>query len=267
MTSERSVVMEQLEFAPSTSLLTFDRGYPCFWLFYLLLQKQQHKFIVRTQANASNVIKAFARSSEQDYIATFHPSLSAIKQMHRMGVEITEQTSISLRLVKIPLKTGGTEILITNLFSSELYSLQDLKEAYFLRWGIETCFGTLKNQLQIEAFSGIRKVCIEQDYFANLFVYNLQSIIEKQSEEVVAQVNNNRKHNYKINKNLSLAVLKNKIVDLFLKEDSREILLELQALFQQHLEPVRPNRTYPRTQKAIHGNGKYQTLTNYKRAI
>ena len=266
LTSERYSVMEHLEHAPPNSLLTFDRGYPCFWLFYLLLQ-QQHKFVMRAPAHYNNVVRLFLRSCEQDCIKAFCPKYDAIKQMQQMGITVTKETVLYLRLVKVPLKTGETEVLITNLFSSEQFSINDLKEIYFLRWGIETCFATLKNQLQIENFSGIRRWCIEQDYFANLLVYNLQSIIEKQSEQSIFEKSSDRKYNYQVNKNLSLAFLKDRIVDLFLEENSQQVLLELQALFQQYLEPIRPNRTYPRIQKTNHANGKYHTLTNYKRAI
>jgi hypothetical protein len=265
-TNERSAVMGHLTQTPKNSLLTFDRGYPGYWLFYLLSQ-QQYKFVMRAPAHYNNVVKTFLRSSEQDSIKQFFPDYDAIKQMQEMGITVTKKTAIYLRLVKIPLKTGETEILITNLYSAELFSRRDLSEVYTLRWNIETCFGTLKNQLQIESFSGIRKVCVEQDYFANLFVYNLQSIIEKQCEQAVAEVSKNRILNYQINKNLSWSFLKNKMIDLFLGEKPKQILLELQALFEQHLEPVRPNRSYPRTQRRINKNGKYHTLTNYKRAI
>jgi len=268
MTSERSVVMQQLEYAPENSLLTFDRGYPAFWLFYLLLQKQQHKFIMRVKSDFSHVVKNFVNSPEQDCIKVFHPAPKAIKQMQQMEITVTKDTSIYLRLVKVPLKSGETEILITNLYSPEAHSREDLKEAYRLRWGIETCFGTLKNQLQIESFSGTRQVCIEQDFFANIFVYNLQSIIEKQCEQTVSEISSRREHNYQINKNIGLAFLKDRIVDLFLKENSQQILLELQALFEQHIEPVRPNRSYLRIQRKKSMNyGKYHTLNNYKRAI
>jgi hypothetical protein len=44
-------------------------------------------------------------------------------------------------------------------------------------------YGFEKNELQIECFSGLKPLCIQQDFFATLFVYNLQRIIEKQSEE------------------------------------------------------------------------------------
>ncbi len=150
---------------------------------------------------------------------------------------------------KILLNTGETEILMTNLYDSLLYTKNDLKEVHNLRWGIETAYGIMKNQLQLENFSGIKSNCIEQDYYANIFAYNLQSLIEKQSEQVVEKVNAKRKLNYKINKNLSWASLKNRMVDLFLKEDSLQVLIELQFLFQKYLEPVRLNRHYPRIRK------------------
>jgi hypothetical protein len=267
LTREHAAVIEQLNHAPDRSLLLFDRGYACFWMFYLLLQEQEHKFIVRMPSGLYNAVKSFECSSEQDSIVAFYPSFRAITQMKKMGIAITKETRIDLRLVKIPLKTGETEILATNLYSSKLYSANELGKIYALRWGIETCFDTLKNQLQIEVFSGIRQLCVEQDFLANLFVYNLQSIIQKPCELVVSEISKHRKLNYKINKNMSWAFLKNRIVDLFFKETSEQILLELQALFEQHLEPVRPNRSYLRIIKTANKNGKYNTATNYKRAI
>jgi hypothetical protein len=227
----------------------------------------EYKFVMRVSTKFNNTVKAFMRSSAQDGIMSFHPHHDAVKQMQEMGLNVTKETFINLRLVKIPLSTGETEVLVTNLFQSEMYSIDDLKEVYALRWGIETFYGTAKNQLQIECFSGIKQICIEQDYYANLFVYNLQSIIEKQSEPVLEKINEQRVLSYKINKNISWASLKNQLILLFLTNDSSKILLELQLLFQQHLEPVRPDRKFPRIWKKMHGAGKYRTLTNYKRAI
>jgi len=59
---------------------------------------------------------------------------------------------------------------------------QELKEVYHLRWGIETCYGYMKEELRLGEFSGIRQICIEQDFAANLLLFNLQSLIEKQTE-------------------------------------------------------------------------------------
>ncbi|KAA6302292.1 MAG: hypothetical protein EZS26_001652, partial [Candidatus Ordinivivax streblomastigis] len=115
-------------------------------------------------------------------------------------------------------------------------------------------------------FSGIRPICIEQDFAATLFLYNLQSLIEKQSQPYLEAVSRKRKYRYKINKNVSWASLKMRVVQLFLFQDSRSVLVELQKLFERYLEPVRPERKYPRIKKR-NPNGKFYTLTNYKRAI
>ena len=119
----------------------------------------------------------------------------------------------------------------------------------------------------MEIFSGHRVVCIEQDYAAGLFVANLQSIIEKQCEQAVKEISASRYYEYKINRNISWASLKNRILKLFIQSNnSFEILMELQNLFIKNIEPVRPGRHAPRTLPK-RKRGKYQTFTNYRRAI
>jgi hypothetical protein len=164
------------------------------------------------------------------------------------------------------LDTGETEVVVTNLYDTDIYTQEDLKEVYHLRWSIETYYGYVKEELQLGQFSGIRQICIEQDFAANLFLFNLQSVIEKQVEPYINAVSSKRKYRYKVNKNISWACLKNRIVQLFIQEDSRSILIELEDLFGNYLEPIRPGRKYPRMKKR-NPNVKYYTLTNYKRAI
>ncbi len=136
-----------------------------------------------------------------------------------------------------------------------------------MRWEIETAYGKQKNQMQMEQFSGHRIICIKQDYFATLFVANLQNLIEKQSQPYLNAVNQKRKYRYKINRNVSWGVLKNNIVKLFIENEPIFILKNLQIQFEQNLEPIRPGRSSPRIKNNRKLNGKYQTLTNYKRAI
>lgn len=170
-------------------------------------------------------------------------------------------------MVQINLPGGGQEILLTNLYDEDLYNLDALKHLYGLRWGIETAYNKAKNQQQLEQFSGIRVVCIEQDYLAGVFVANLQSLIEKQSYHYLKRISERRKHAYKINRNIGLGCLKHKIILLFLSNSIIEILLSLEKQFERNLEPIRPGRTYKRLKKAKRLTGKYQTFTNYKRAI
>jgi hypothetical protein len=230
---------------------------------YLLLQKQTN-FVMRVQKNANNAVKAFIASDKTDQTIDLYPPYASLKKLRDMGLEITKHTSIRVCMVKVLLDTGETEVLISNLYDRAIYSTDDLKEVYHLRWGIETAYGYIKEELQLAQFSGIRLICIEQDFAANLFLFNLQSLIEKQTEPYVQAVNRKRKYNYKVNKNISWASLKDRVVFLFIVGDSRQILMELQNLFERYLEPVRPWRKYPRIRET---NGKFRTLTNYKRAI
>jgi hypothetical protein len=121
--------------------------------------------------------------------------------------------------------------------------------------------------MQMEIFSGHRVLCIEQDYAAGLFVSNLQSIIEKQCEQDLQEISSIRCYEYKINRNISWAFLKNRILQLFIQSNNNvEILMGLKTLFLKNIEPVRPGRHLPRILPK-RKRGKYQTFTNYRRAI
>jgi len=50
---------------------------------------------------------------------------------------------------------------------------EDLKELYNYRWTIETDYDRLKNILELENFTGQRKIIIEQDLFSKIFILNL----------------------------------------------------------------------------------------------
>ena len=264
--SEESVVLEVLQGENlSESLLIFDRGYLSYWLIHQLLERDTH-FVMRASCSANNTVKAFLASKQTDITVEIYPPDTSLKKLRDMNVAISKATQVKIRLVKILLNTGKIEVLITNLYDTTLYTKEDLKQVYHLRWGIETYYGYIKDELQLGVFSGISPLCIEQDFAANLFLFNLQSIIEKQCEPYVNKISCKRKYQYKVNKNISWASLKNRVVKLFIEEEPPDILKELEVLFCRYLEPIRPERKYPRNNKRK-PNSKHYTLTNYKRAI
>lgn len=264
--SEETVVPDILEGQEiSDTLILFDRGYPSYWLMHQLIEKDS-VFLMRAACNANNEVKSFLAGEQNDIIVEMKPPYSSRQKLKDMGVNISKEKTIKLRMVKFVLDSGQVEILITNLYDANLYSLDDLKYLYNLRWGIETYYGYIKQELQLGQFSGLAPVCIEQDFAANLFLFNIQSLIEKQCATFVESINKKRVHNYKVNKNISWASLKHRVVKLFLSMSPIRILIELQKLFCRYLEPVRPRRKYPRIKKR-RPNSKHYTLTNYKRAI
>jgi hypothetical protein len=265
-TSEQNIMNSWTGFLREGSITLFDRGYPGFALIYLL-KKAGRLFVMRSKVSFNREVKRFMKSEETDLLTKFRATGHAMETLREQGYEITAEAEVQIRLAKIKLSSGQTEVLITNLLDKNEFSIDDLSHLYALRWPVETCYGYEKNQLQLEQFSGHRVICIEQDYHASIFTANLQSLIEKQSEGYLNAVSRRRKHRYKINRNVSWAALKNNIVKLFLKENPDRILRYLQQLFEYALEPVREGRKFERKKKAKRVYGKYQTLTNYKRAV
>jgi hypothetical protein len=271
--SEEEVVPECLSGTElKDKVLLFDRGYPGHWLMYLLTEKGA-KFVMRVQRNASNAVKDFLASDAGDTETEWYPSCKSLKRLRGTGKKIAKEEPVKIRPVKVVPDTGETEVLATDLYDREIYTKEDLKEVYHLRRGIETYYGYIKEELQLGQFSGIRQICVEQDFAASLFLYNLQSLIEKQTDEYVEFVNRRRKkqrkkqkeYRYKVNKNVARASLKDSLVPLFFHNNIREILMKLETLFGNYLEPVRPGRKYPRRKKQK-PDSKHYTLTNYKRA-
>jgi hypothetical protein len=267
-TSEVSIMYSWVKSLQKKSITMFDRCYPGYPLMYMLAnQPESCNFVMRCKVGFNNAVKQFIKSSKYSKIIEIKPCDSAIATLKKLGYQVTANTSIKVRAVKVILPSGVTEILLTNLMDTELYTIDDLKYLYGLRWGIETTYDKQKNQLQLEQFSGLRVICIEQDYAASLIVANLQSLIEKQSVAFLENKSSKRKYPCKINKNLSWAALKHNIVKIFLCGDPLKLLIELQKAFEKHVEPIRPQRQYPRMAKVKRLHGKYQTFNNYKRAI
>ena len=62
------------------------------------------------------------------------------------------------------MKNNEVEVLATSLLDKEKYPDEEFKWLYSQRWGIETEFDHLKNNLMIENFTGLSKLSIAQDF-------------------------------------------------------------------------------------------------------
>ena len=266
--SEQAIMASQVSNLYEDSLTLFDRGYPGYALMYLMMNEETPRhFVMRCKVGFNKEVQQFVRSRKSSKTIELTPTAAAIATLREHGYKVTCKTTIKVRMVKVKLSTGEIEVLLTDLYDEKLFTIEDLKYLYGLRWGIETTYFKQKNQQQMEQFSGHRVICIQQDYAAGIFVANLQSLIEKQCEHYLQKINAKRKHRYRINRNVSWASLKYNIVKLFLQNKPEEILLQLQKAFERNIEPVRPGRHNPRIKKAKRFKGKYQTLTNYKRSL
>jgi hypothetical protein len=86
-----------------------------------------------------------------------------------------------------------------------------------------------------------------QDFYAAIFVSNLQSLIVNELAEELAQNTGDSKYSYKVNTALSYGFMKDRILTVFFKKgDMNTIITELKDLFRGNLVPIRPERSNPR---------------------
>lgn len=212
----------------------------------------------------SNEIKEFVKSNEESGILTFKASSRAVERLKKIGHEIKVNTVVQARAVIVKLATGETEILVTSLVDNHKYPNEIFKELYFLRWGIETHYGVLKNLMQIEIFSGQSKEALLQDFHATIFTANLQSLLLQENEPELEKINQRRELNYNFNRSISLGLLKDEVVKIFMTNKPESVIKKLNELFLSHLEPVRQDRQYIRNVKSHSPRGKHRNFSNYK---
>ena len=84
--------------------------------------------------------------------------------------------TIQLRVLRFQISEDNYENIITNLPLS-LFSLEEIKTLYRLRWGIETSFCELKHVIGATNFHSKKREYIEMEIWARLLLYNFCSII------------------------------------------------------------------------------------------
>jgi len=264
---ENTTALSELSQVDKNVISIYDRCFPSVEFVY------EHdrlglKYLMRVKLGFNNVVKAFVESEQEDAIVKFIINKRALNRMKERGIE-PNQDCIRVRLVRIKLQDGSTEVLMTNLMDQQEWKLEDFDLLYDLRWGVETFIDRFKNKIKVEIFSGHKVEAIYQEFHSAVFMLNFQTVLLKDCEEEIEQISLKRKHNYKPNRNVALGLMKHTILMIFIenKEHSYQTICKLQQKFIANLEPVRIGRSYKRKKKAQRKNGKYRTLTNYKSAI
>ena len=255
-----------LEASTPKDLLIYDRNFISFELIYKHLQKGV-PFLMRSMLTFNKIVEGFVSSGQKQAIAYFPIPDEARRSLRKQGFEVNKDTSVKVRLIKIELDSGETEVLATSLFDQKKYRHKCFKELYAKRWGCETQIDKFKNKLQMEIFTGHKTEAIYQDFFASVIVLNLHNLIVRSCDKQLQEKIEARQNPAAINQNVSVGLLKKRLVTLFSYTNMKLILDELKLLFLNHLEIVRAGRTCARNLVRKRQHGKYQTYKNYRRAF
>ena len=257
--SERDLLMLHLDKVNKGDMLLLDRGYPCFWLLFLL-SARGIEFCVRLKDNWWLQVKDFSESSERERIVKFKlPKKDRGKLADHPDIRDRE---LACRLIKVELEDGGTEVLCTSLLDTEKYDREEFGRLYHYRWNEEEAYKLLKGRVELEAFSGKTAKAVKQDFHAKVFMMTMCAAYAHPIEEkVIAEYKQDRERKYrqKINRTNVLATVMDMAIPMFLKRKFQESLNAFDDVVYKTREIVRPGRSEPRPKKP-----KKQHHMNYK---
>ena len=171
LASERSAALEHLKNLEDlniyqNSIVIFDRGYYSESMFRYCVE-HQHLCLMRLK-EGFNISKKCSGD-----IITILP-----------GNKKDGTQDIKIRVIEVILDNGTKEYLATNLFDSEITQSM-FRELYFYRWPIETKYKELKSRLSMEEFSGATATSVFQEFYINMLLSNLSSLIKNEVDEEI----------------------------------------------------------------------------------
>jgi len=255
---ERVLAGEHLASTEAQDLMLYDRGYPAFWWF-VLHGLEQRQFCARVPENFSGEVTAFVATRARSAVVTFNPGPEARKhcQVYDLPTD-----PVRIRLIRVTLANGQTEVLATSLLDEDAWPTAWFKHLYHLRWGVEEDYKREKCRLEIENFSGLSTRVVQQDVYAKLFTLNLTAICAWVAQAIAERCHQQRRRSYRINFANALSKMKDSVVRLLLCNDPGAFLVDLVLAMAAKVEAVRPDRAFPRKIKPAKVQGFFP---NYKR--
>jgi hypothetical protein len=258
--SEGDLLSKHLDKIKKGDLLLLDRGYPCFWLLFML-KARGIEFCVRMKDNWWLKVKEFVESDEKERIVTF--SLPKKDQSKLAAYPHMQNTTITCRLIKIELKSGEKEILCTSLTDAEKYLYEEFESLYHYRWNEEEAYKLLKSRIELEDFSSKTARGIKQDFHSKTFLMTLCAAYAHPIEERVTaeyKADENRKYDQKINRTNALSMTLDILISVFVRKDYKMSLKAFDENVSETREIIRPDRFVPRKRRP-----KKTYSMNYKR--
>lgn len=236
---EPKVLLDQLiALTEPNDLLALDRNFSDYVLIAWAVHHHRH-LLIRCQSNSFGVVEDFLASEHTDQVVTLHCSTR-----HKTRSELKERglpQELRVRLLKFTLPTGETEVLLTTLCEEQSYPRDEFYQVYGWRWNQETYYDRIKNIFEVERFSGLSKLAIEQDFHGVIFLATLESTLAQSAQAALTARANTRpaKAQPQINRAVSYVSLLDTTVALLANPE-----LELEAVVEQLHRLLQTNPKY-----------------------
>jgi hypothetical protein len=246
-TREREMLANSLGAVRADDLLLLDRGFPSYWLFAWLIERQRH-FCMRVDSAGMPAINRFFCAKDAEAVVRIEVPPVAARKAADQGFEIKNR-AFSLRLIRVQLPSGQTEILATSLLDTAEFPAAEFAALYHRRWRIEECFKVLKCRLAVEHFSGELPESLRQDFLAKVWLGNLVATFAYLAHATLPE---EKRRHYVPNLSYAIAAIRAALPRLLLRlRNPTACLRDLFDLIARTLEWRRPDRTFPRTRQAV----------------
>ena len=233
-----------------------DRGFESFNSF-VKVDKSKNKFLIRVKDihSKTSILRSLGPFEDKEFdvrvkrILTYrqtkeikeHPEIYKFvpKNQRFEYFDDNPYYQFDCRVVRFKISEDTYESIMTNLDEDE-FSLEEIKELYHMRWGIETAYREIKYALDLNTLHSKKRNLIQQEIYAKLLLYNF-------CRRITREVNikeKKRKFEYQLN-----FVRAYHIIRHFLKEKSRKIPPHIESMIAKEILPIRRNRQNQRKVK------------------
>ena len=239
----------------TNAILIADRGYENYNLIAHAIQNNW-KFVIRVKDIHSNGIASTLDLPKRD---VFDADVSLIftrkktkltkaagykwmpqNQMFDFLPPRSEGTyTLSFRIARFPIGEDKYEVVITNLDRNQI-SIENLKEIYGMRLGIETSFREIKYAIGLTCFHARKTDYIKQEIYARLLLYNYCELI---TTHVMRQMTDKDKTK-QVNFTIAIYICRE-----YLRQKRNISPPDVIKLIEKYTLPIRPNRKDPRKVK------------------
>jgi len=240
---ERSLAARHLQAVGPGDLLLFDRGYPAFWLFALILS-HGCEFLCRMKKNSA-LVRDFLRSGKREAVVTLTPTPAVTKFCEERNIAVNP---LKVRVLRFTLKNRVKVVLLTSLIDRRQFPLAELKDLYTRRWAVESVYSHFKCRIEMENFSGKSPAAILQDFHARILTANLAAVMTHPVQALLEEQAQRHpdKPRYQVNFTYALSFMKNNVVAIFIRRSIAKTIQAVFELLRHSLSIIRPGRKNPR---------------------
>lgn len=177
--NERGCAEQHLLRLKQDDVVVYDRGYFSYLMFHRHINSKIHA-VFRLQESSFTVVRNFFSSKETDVVTTIYPC-SMIRRSIKLKSPHVDVTPLPIRLIKY--KIGDKLYCLgTTLLNQNQYPIQDFRDVYHARWGVEELYKISKHIFNIEDFHAKSERGVKQEVFAHFVLITMNRIFANQAD-------------------------------------------------------------------------------------